>query len=428
MTSSTSSSEARINHTGRDDRQRYHARRAIALKTILLGGGVMLVAMWMVNSLVSFARSQVPSPFSIQRIQTAAEALPAALALPADDTRQVIYVFGSSLVEFGFSPQQFDAELKAKGVDAVSYNFGFGNSDPHIQERFATRFADLFRHQPDKVDRVIYEFAPFQATRLRAQQSGKLEHAAAAVIGDWRDFLAVAKDDHELAVSLFNTKYVRNGVPAEAITSLLSMPLKNIGKPASEIIEDATPPTGELQMEFFRHMHHDWFQNDAPGGWRQADRGGLPTSASAETMALAKQLMPRLQHPQRMQRALERRIACCDIEDLDIDEAMLDSFIEAVKQAQSVSRQVDVLIMPRNDDVVRISDTGKQRLQVSLERIRNETGAHVVDLGDAPNYGVEWFFDTDHLTLFEGRLRFSRELADHYIESGLISVKNGSLR
>ena len=419
MTSSTSSSDARINHTAPDDRQRYHARRLVALKTVLLGGGVMLLAMLMVNGLVSFARSQVPSPFSIQRIQTSAQALPAALSLPAEDTRPVVYVFGSSLIEFGFSPQRFDAELKDRGVDAVSYNFGFGNSDPHIQERFATRFAEVFRDHPATVDLVVYEFAPFQATRRRAEQSGQLENAAQAVIGDWRNFLDLAREDHEQAVSLFNIKYIRDGVPAEAITSLLSMPLKNLGKNAVPIKDEQTPSTGALQLDFYRHMHRDWFTDEAPGGWRQMDRGGLPVSASDDTMALAAQLMPRLQEPQRMQRALANRIACCDIEDLDIDESMLDSFIAAIRQAQSVSARVDVLLMPQNKDIVQYSEQGKQRLQAALDRIRAETGATIVDFSDADDYGVEWFFDTDHLTLFGGRLRFSEELADYYASHGL---------
>src|SRR5690606_21100595 len=108
MTSSTSSSDQRINKTDPDDRVRYHARRVMALKTILFGGGALLIGLLLVNGLVSYLRYQLPNPFSVQRIQTAAAALPAALSLPADDKRAVVYVLGSSLIEFGFSPDVFD--------------------------------------------------------------------------------------------------------------------------------------------------------------------------------------------------------------------------------------------------------------------------------------------------------------------------------
>lgn len=418
MTSSTSSSESRINHTAPDDLRRHHVRRIVALKTVVLGGGVIVLAMLMVNALVAFIRSQVPSPFSIERIQTSAAALPAALALP-DNTHPVVYVFGSSLIEFGFSPAVFDARLKDKGIDSVSYNFGFGNSDPNIQQRFAGHFAELFHDQPRKVDLVIYEFAPFQATLRRAQHSGQLDHAAQAAIGDWRDFLEVAKHDHDSAMELFNTRYIRNGVPADAITSLLSVPLKKQSHPAPKIQEDLTPSTSSLSLDFYRKLHQEWFRNQDPGSWREADRGGLPVTASDETMALGAELMARMQNPQRMQRALESRIECCDIEDLNIDETMLGEFIDAIRKAQSVSRRVDVLLMPRNGDIVHLSERGKRNLKAALDRIKADTGVKVVDFSEAPDYGVKWFFDTDHLTLFGGRVRFSQQLADYYARNGL---------
>ena len=415
MTSSTSSSDSRINHTDPDDHSRYRARRIVGFKALLLGGSVFLVAMLLVNGLVSFARSQVPSPFSIHRIQTAAEALPAALQIPATDERKVFYVMGSSLVEFGFSPQVFDQALQANNIEAVSYNFGFGNSNPRIQKRFAERFAKTFEHHKGKVDYVLYEFAPFQATVARADQSEKLSQAAEAVLGDWSDFVKLAWDDHELAFARMNTKYIRNGVPAEAITSLLAKPIHGLNADKKPPIDEpAEPKTGVLQMDFYRKLHKEWFSHQAPGQWRIDDRGGLPISASVETMELAEQVMARLQHPERMKRALDNRIKCCDMEDLHLDEEMVSDFIQAIHYAQSVSGQVDVLLMPRNVDVVTLSVSGRERLNQALKRIEAETGARILDFSETPPYSVSNFFDTDHLTLFKGRVRFSEQLAQFY--------------
>lgn len=419
MTSSTSSSEQRINHTDPDDRRRYHARRAVALKTILLGGGALLLGLLMVNGVVALAREMFPNPFSVQRIQTAAANLPAALSLPADDERKVVYVLGSSLIEFGFSPEIFDQALAAQGVQTVSYNFGYGNADPSIHQKFAHRLRKDFAEHAEVIDLVIFEFAPFQATQRRAALTGQLDHAAHAVIDDWRDFLALAPDDHEEAIALFNTRYLRNGVPAEAITNLLSMPIRNAGRLNAQVIEEQGPPLGELGWKLYHQLMDEWPQAHPPGGWYQQDRGGLPPTASADALALSAQVMKRMQHPDRMAASRQQRIDCCDMEDLNIDPVMLDRFIDAIRQAQKVSKRVDLLLMPRNRDVIQLSDLGRENLRRAIERIAAETGVRVVDFSESDGYGVDKFFDADHLTLFSGRQYFSEQLADYYHEAGL---------
>ena len=197
MTSSTSSSKDRINKTDPDDHVRFHARRVMAIKIIAFGGGALFAAMLLVNIFVTTLRAQFPNPFSVQRIQTSADALSSALELPASDQRKVVYVLGSSLIEFGFSPEIFDQRLQESGVESVSYNFGYGNADPSIHQRFVKRLAQTFSEKRDVIDLVVFEFSPFQATRRRAELTGQLDHAARAAMGTWRDFLEVAKDDHE---------------------------------------------------------------------------------------------------------------------------------------------------------------------------------------------------------------------------------------
>ena len=419
MTSSTSSSEQRINKTDPDDRVRYHARRLMALKTILFGGGALLLALLLVNGLVSYLRYQFPNPFSVQRIQTAADALPAALALPADDERAVVYVLGSSLIQFGFSPDVFDQALADAGVPAMSFNFGYGNADPSIHQRFAARLEKIYADQPDVIDLVVFEFAPFQATETRARLTGQLDHAARAVLGDWRDFLTHALEDHDEAIALFNTRYLREGVPAEAITNMLAMPIKNAGRLGAKIEEPGAQPLDELGWALYHQLLEEWPHARPPGGWFEQDRGGFPSSASDEALMLSAKVMARMQHPERMEASRQQRIACCDMEDLQIDADMLDRFIAAIKSAQRVSGRVDVLLMPRNEDVIRLSQKGVANLQAALDRIRAETGVEVVDFSQTPRYGVELFFDADHLTLFEGREKFSRQLADYYARRGV---------
>ena len=416
MTSSTSSSDQRINHTSPDDHQRYHARRAMAIKTILFGGGAMLLALLLVNGVVYLLRSEFPNPFSVQRIQTAAENLPAALSLPADDKRKVVYVLGSSLIEFGFSPDIFDQEMKRKGEDVVSYNFGYGNADPSIHKRFTHRLEEDFAGQGKKIDLLVFEFSPFQATRRRAMLTGQLNNAAHAVLGDWQDFWQVAKHDHDKAVSLINTRYLRNGVPAEAITNLLAIPIRNAGRLEAKVKDSDKEPLDQLGWQLYHQLMKEWPQAHPPGGWYKENRGGLPPTASPEAMALAARVMQRMQNPDRMQASREQRRECCDVENLEFDPKMIEDLIVAIKQAQKVSKRVDLLLMPRNQDVIKLTPQGLRNLHEVVKHIQAETGVRLVDFSESPYYHVDQFFDADHLSLFKGRTRLSKQLADYYAD------------
>lgn len=418
MPSSTSSSE-RV--PPRDPRQAA-ARRRVALRTLVFGGSLLLAGLLAVRALVDGVEQRYFNAFSVLRIQDAARHLDAALLAPADSApRKTVYVFGSSLMEFGFSPDLFDEALSARGREVRSYNFAYGNADPGIHHLFATRFARTFAAYPGKVDLVVFEFTPFQATRLREQQTGQLDSAVQAMLYEPADFLALARHDHEKAVALLNTRYFRNGVPAEAITNLLTTLTRGALAPSAPVDDGVGTPLKVQAMALYNSLLAEWPQARPPGGWYRENRGGLPPTASHESLQLADQVMARLQVPARMEASRRQRIGCCDIEELRISERMLGEFIAAVKEAQKVAGRVDVLLMPRNQDVIHLSEAGRANLARALERIRRETGVQVVDFSERPYYGVEEFLDADHLTLFRGRERLTRQLADHYAADPLLA-------
>ncbi|MCB1838630.1 MAG: hypothetical protein KDH99_13565, partial [Alcanivoracaceae bacterium] len=167
--------------------------------------------------------------------------------------------------------------------------------------------------------------------------------------------------------------YLRDGVPAEAITNMLAMPIKNAGRLGATINEPGAEPLDEQGWALYHRLLAEWPDARPPGGWFEQDRGGFPSTASDEALALSAKVMARMQHPERMEASRQQRIACCDMEDLAIDADMLDKFIAAIKSAQRVSGRVDVLLMPRNEDVIRLSQTGSANLQAALEKIRAET-------------------------------------------------------
>lgn len=418
MTLSTSNSDQRINHSSPDDVIRYKARRVMALKTIALGGGAILLGMLLVRAAVSLVQRSAPSPFSIERIQASAEALPAALQVAENDTSKIVYVLGSSLVEFGFSPEVFDQKLKETGVDVHSYNFGYGNADPSIHYLFAKKLVKTFANEADRIDLVVFEFAPFQATLAREKNSKKLDQVVEAVFSDGDDLLALALKKPQEAIEFFNLKYIRNGVPADAVTALFgkSIPTEN----RIAIKDPEQPPVSALAIQLFQHFVGMRSQKGHPGEWFVEDRGGLPVDVGSEVRELASRVTTRLQNPQRMEASRQDRLNCCDIENLEFSEALVAQFIAAIKEAQKVSKRVDVLMMPRNQDVIHLTEAGRQHLRDTVLRIKQETGVTIVDFSDSPAYPRESFFDSDHLTLFGGRLQFSRELADYYSADRLL--------
>lgn len=418
MTSSTSNSDQRINHTAPDDIRRHHARRRVALQTLLLGGGALMLGMFLVRALVSYVEHQAPSPFSIERIKASAEAFPAVRDATRRAEDKTVFVLGSSLVEFGFAPDVFDRQLREQGIEATSYNFGYGNADPSIHYLFAKKMAEIFADDPKTIDLVIFEFTPFQTTKAREQSGKKLDQAVKAILSDNRDLLTMAITDPKQAIDLFNIKWVRNGVPSDAITALLGKIVPTDRKVA--IVDPEQPPVSAQALQLYQGIVRERSAQGHPGEWFVQDRGGLPSEVSDDTYQLALKVTSRLQNPQRMIADRLDRLRCCDIEGLDFSDSLVNQFIDAVKQAQTVSKRVDVLLMPRNQELIQLTAKGRQNLKVVLEKIRHETGATIVDLSELPLYKREEFFDSDHLSLFGGRLRFSRELAEHYANDELL--------
>lgn len=421
MTSSTSSSKPNNSPQSEEsaemDERHYSAkeRRKVGLYTLFFGGLTILISMGLVNIGIEALRYTSLNPFSIERIQAAGDNLGAALSLPENDPRDVVFVLGSSLIHFGFSPDQFDDRLNDAGLPTVSYNYGFGNADPSIHEKFAHKLARTYANEPDRIDRVIYEFAPHGATRRRAETTGQLDHATTAILSSWGDIGETMLDDPEEAFALINTRAFRSGVPAEAITHMLSMPIK-VAEMQGVVEDKAEPePLDNLGWDLFNQLRVDWADSIPFGGWSAQYRGGFPLTASPKAMELSSEVMRRMQDPVRMEATRQQRISCCDMLDLEMDPAMIAHIIQTIRYAQSVAKDVDIVIMPLNQDLVQISKTGQENFAKALAEVVAATGVDVIDIYREPYLGVEYFFDIDHYTFFKGRSMVTNLMADQYV-------------
>ena len=115
-----------------------------------------------------------------------------------------------------------------------------------------------------------------------------------------------------------------------------------------------------------------------------------------------------------MRSDLERRVNCCDIEELHFDEQLVVDFIALVRELDAISERTEVFLMPVNHDWVHRSPEALERQRAVLSRIERETGVRISDFQTEPPFEASLFSDTTHLLLTTGRPRFSRFLADHY--------------
>ncbi len=408
MPSSTSSSEPR------------GSRRAF-LRTALAGAGLWILAMGIIRGCTALTESLAPDPFGIVPIKTANRALPAIAAAPGSKA----VFFGSSTVQFGFAPPVFDARLAESGIEITSYNLGIGNMNPSLQLVLARRLRDAFEGRGARIDLLRVEFNPFQATRKRVDANAPFREAVLSILSSPRELAAEALRDPERALRMFTIKYLRDGVAAESITTGLGMGfgfvaslLGYTGAPQerSPEYQQVLEEREELSGELFWRVSEEVDGWDLAGGWQLKTRGGIPLieDFTPETGEMIVRLMANLAHPESLQQDLERRIRCCDIIDLHFDEGLVRAFIATLQELAPISDRIEVVLMPKNYEWVVNPPEALARQRAVLERIERETGVAVRDYQYLSTLPACYYLDVSHLTLHEGRVRFSALLADDW--------------
>src|ERR1041384_5992350 len=145
------------------------ANTHVPLKALLVGLALVCGATQVARLGTELVKRAVPYDLwlnetgGMERVETFLRYLPQA---PRHD-RPTALVFGSSIVQFGFSPAVFDARLAERGIALDSYNLGLGGNNPSIQRLIADRVRATSHQTGRKASVVIVEFTPFQATRAR---------------------------------------------------------------------------------------------------------------------------------------------------------------------------------------------------------------------------------------------------------------------
>jgi hypothetical protein len=401
MNSSTSSSDSAANS------------RAIyfrILLTILLG---MAIALGLVRA---FAAANGGSSESLLgRVIQAREAIPQMAA----EEKDLMMFFGSSMVDAGFSPREFDQFAAELGANTKSFNFGFGGLNPIFQDYLSRRIAEDFQAQNRRLKLVLIEFNPFQTTVTRRQGAVALEDSYISILASPQELFEIFMEDPERGLRMAEIRYLRDGISAEMITTFfLAEPFK-LPEASTELVEEegVEERLGEVlegmgaafEEEYPDYDGSDWYYPWQGGGTNKSER-------SPETLALVDDYYLLTQTDYRMDDDRLSRIESADIVDLNFDPDLVDAFISKVNNFQKIADHVEIVLLPKNTDWIKNPPEAMARQAAVLERIARETGAPIRDFQVTDAVSNSMFGDTTHLNRYQGAIAFTKLIAEEYAE------------
>lgn len=349
----------------------------------------------------------------LERVMQARAALPKIVAEPDP----VVMVFGSSMVDAGFSARQFDRQMAERGIAVKSFNFGFGGLNPYFQDYLARRIRDEFVKEGRQLDLAVLEFNPFQTTKARWNGALPIVDGYVSMLATPREMWELTLKDPTRGIRVFNIHYLRNDISAEMITWFFGRGLQQNDRPRSELprdeaLEERRGELGDKLGEYFDQDYPDYTGEDWYYPWQGA--GTIPEERSEEMRATLAEFYELGRNPRRMENDRLNRIYCCDIIDMEFEEELIQAYIRIVKTFQEFSKHIDIVMLPRNTDWIEYPPEARQRLDVVLQRIEDETGLAVTDMQDLDVITPEMFSDTTHLGRYSGDVAYTEYLVEQY--------------
>ena len=402
MSSSTSSSE------GAPTQRKIFLR---IILTILIGMGV---AMGIIRGF-----SEAMGANAQELLGRVIEARDGLVRILDEDPKELVMVFGSSMVEAGFGPREFDQYVAEMGGDVSSWNYGFGGLNPMFQEILARRLVDELNAKDRQLKLLLIEFNPFQTTKTRRNRAAAIEEPYLSLLASPGEIWDRILEDPESGLRIAEIRYLRDGVSAEATTTyFLAEPFTEDGpstEPDIEEPEDIDARISEIGEAYFpkwREEFPDYVDCDWCYGWKGGN--ALDEERSEELRNLLAEYYTLIQHDYYMARDRLRRINTADIELLDFDEDLVVAFINMVKALDSVAEHTEIILLPKNTNWITHPPEVLDRQRRLLERIERETGVVVRNFQQIDAVSNDMFSDTTHLNAQEGLRAFSRFLAEEY--------------
>ncbi len=376
--------------------------------TVLLGMGVAMVLV-RAFTLTMGAGSQS----LLGRVLEAQSALPQILQEEVD----LVMVFGSSMVQAGFSPREFDQSMAEQGLEVKSFNFGFGGLNPLFQDYVSRRIAEEFENSNRRLALTVIEFNPFQTTHTRREGAVALEEAYIALLASDKEIFEIFLDDPGKALRMWQIRYLRDGISAEMATTFLwaepfQAPAAQLDIEEDEAVEERLRELFPLLDERFEAEYPDYDGSDWYYPWQGG--GTVASERAPETLELFDEYYELITAEHRMVRDRQRRIDRADIEQLRFDPELVEAFIRIVKNFQEISDHVEVIMLPKNTDWIKTSPEAIHRQAEVVAEISEATGISVRDFQVIDAVSNDMFSDTTHLNRYYGASAFTEFLVNEY--------------
>jgi hypothetical protein len=380
------------------------AENRTAAKALAMGLGVLLAALVMARGFIALLERTTSQDTRARLTEGSGRVRDFLGVLPDIAAREdAVLVFGSSLIQHGFSPEVFEAHLRGPRVTA--YNLGFPGVDPEVQRLLARRVAEAFQRRGHRARLTVVEFTPLQATlaRGRASRFRELAQVKQALLATPGELAETALRSPEEASHLAALQAL-GGTSPLAVTSLLEHQL--FDGLAPEAMDD-----GRKALAARLRAGRERAEGRTVPEWDPVRRGEtrlLFDETREDYLAWARMRSA----PEVMEEDLAWRVESSDLLELRFDEGKVAAFGEALRTLASVSERTVLLLAPRNGAWVRLTPGGRARLAEVVARLSREAGVPVVDLSEAPGFTTEDFVDVTHLNESSGRPRLSRRLAE----------------
>ena len=378
--------------------------------TVLVGMGVAVAAVQ-----IFVATMGAGSQSLLGRVLEAREAIPQI----ASEQEDLVMVFGSSMVQAGFSPREFDRDVVATGGNVKSFNFGFGGLNPLFQDYLTRRIRDDFQAHDRRLKLTLIEFNPFQATVSRRNLQRAQEESYLALLASPSELMDKTLEDPESGLRMQLIRYLRDGISAEMITTFFwGEPFRS--QRSDEGVEYEQNEDDEERLSEAIGVINENFETEYPdfdgSDWYYPWQGGgtLEEERSEETLAAVDVYYELIRSDYRM--AVDRldRIQSADIEELHFDPELVARFIQMVENLKAISDHVEIIMLPKNTDWIKNPPEALRRQAEVIAQIEAATGVPVRDyqvLESVPNH---MFSDTTHLNRYQGAAAFTAFLAELY--------------
>ena len=383
-----------------------------AARALGAGLGLLVAALVLARGFITLLERTTPRETRAHLTEGAGRVRDFLQALPDIAARRdAALVFGSSLIQHGFSPEVFETHLGGPRVTA--YNLGFPGVDPEVQRLLALRVAEAFQRGGHRARLTVVEFTPFQATLARGQAPHlrELANVKKAMLATPGFLVETALRSPEEASHLAALQAL-GGTSPLAVTSLLEHRLFEGPPPAWwPGPPPEQPDAGRKALAARIRAVRDTVEGRPVPEWDAVRRGEvrLVFEETREDYAAWARMRSA---PEVLARDLRWRVETSDLLELRFDERKVAAFAEAVRALAGVSEHTVLLLAPRNRAWVQLTPEGRARLAEVVARLSRDTGVPVVDLSEAPELTPEDFIDVTHLNESSGRPRFSRRLAE----------------